>query len=154
MNTIKYTVVVLGIIIAFAIGGYTYIKSNFTDTGQLTKIADDINERGVDTKPVNQNGEVKLDMTEVEVQIYLHRMTHQHVVADEKWGGIDSSPENIQNLLIIVQANQNAYKHGNFYIQVLEQWQDGNFDNAVGVHNTIWSWHGGTVGRATSLINE
>ena len=154
MKTFKYTVIILSIIAAIGIGAYFYIVREFTDTGQLTKIAEEVNERETEVKYGDQSDNVELAMTEVEVQIYLHHMTHQHVIADEKWGSVDTTPQNIKNLLTIVQANQDAYEHGNFYIQVLEQWEQGDFSNSVGVHNTIWSWHQGAVGRATGLKNE
>lgn len=157
MRTLKYTIVAFGILAGIGFAGYYFIVTAFTNAGQLEKIAEEVTER--ETQPTigifeEKEEHVDLSMTEIEVQIYIHHMTHQHVVADKKWGSVETTPQNIKNLLAIVQSNQDAYEHSDFYIQTLEQWQDGNFNNAVGVHNTIWNWQGGTVGRATDLVNE
>lgn len=142
---------ILGVIVALVIGAYFYINRDFTDTGELTRVAEEIKERDVQFKPEDK---VQLDMEESEVQTYIHHMTHQHVEADKKWGVIESSRQNIENLLTIVQANQDAYEHSDYYIEVLEQWQEGNFNNAVSVHNFIWDLQGGTIGKAKRLLNE
>lgn len=151
MKTIKYSVVILGVIAAIGIGAYFYIQNEFADGDELTKIAEEINERETPLPFANEE-EVELDMTETEVQIYIHHMTHQHVEAQPKWGEVVTTPQNIENLLTIVQANQDAYEYSDFYIDVLEKWEQGDFSNSVEVHNTIWNWHGGTIGRATSLL--
>ena len=153
MKTIKYSVVILGIIAALVIGAYFYIQKEFTDGAELTKIAEEVSERETPL-PFANDDEVELDMTETEVQTYIHHMTHQHVVADKKWGEVATTPQNIENLLIIVQANQDAYEYSEFYIDVLEKWEQNDFSNAMSAHNTIWNWHNGTIGKATGLINE
>ena len=63
------------------------------------------------------------------------------------------SEENIGNMLKIVKENYDHYKHSDFYEKTLLSWQEGDFSNAVSVHNTIWNWHNGTVGRATGLMS-
>lgn len=153
MRTLKYSVVILSVIAAIGIGAYLYLQKEFTDGAELTKIAEEINERETPL-PFTNEEEVELDMTETEVQIYIHHMTHQNVEAQPKWGFVETTPQNIENLLTIVQANQDAYEYSEFYIDVLEKWETGDFSNSVEVHNTIWNWHGGTIGRATGLINK
>ncbi|WP_033542103.1 DUF6241 domain-containing protein [Planococcus sp. CAU13] len=91
-------------------------------------------------------------LEETQLQTYLHRMTHQKVTADKKFGAIEMSEANISNLLKIVEVNYNYYEHSEFYEEMLTAWQNGNFSNAVNVHNTIWKWHNGNVGRATGLM--
>lgn len=154
MTTLKYSGVILGIIAAIGIGAYLFLQKEIGNPDDLTKVAEEINERGVQVKPEDNENEVELDMTESEVQTYFHLMTHQHVKADKKWGAVESSPQNIKNLLTIVKANQDAYEYNQYYIEVLELWSEGNFSNAVSVHNTIWKWKGGTVGRATGLLSD
>ena len=155
MKTIKYSVIILGIITAIVIGAYLFFQKEIGDTEDLTKVAEEINERGVQVKPEEDNeSEVELDMTESEVQTYLHLMTHQHIKADKKWGAVQTTPQNIKNLLVIVQTNQDAYEYSDYYIEVLELWEQGNFSNTVSVHNFAWDKKNGTVGRATGLMNK
>ncbi|AQQ52861.1 DUF6241 domain-containing protein [Planococcus lenghuensis] len=153
MKTFKHVVIVLGLIAALAVGGYYYIKQDLASPDELAQTAEEINEREQHKGEVREN-DVEVSMEESEVQTYLHQMTHQHVIASEKWGSVESNPQNIENLLTIVQANRNEYEHSAYYIGVLEQWREGNFSNAVSVHNFVWKLQGGTVGKATGLLSE
>ena len=92
-------------------------------------------------------------MTEAMLQFHLHEMTHSKVYAEDKWGSVrPMTQNNIDKLLAIVEASD--YKEKAFYRNTLEDWQDGDFSGAVDVHNTIWHWHRGSVGKATRLMTE
>lgn len=82
----------------------------------------------------------------------LHHMTHQKVKADRKWGNVQITDERIEEMLGI--AEESSYSYKDFYVETLNEWQDGNFDNAVEVHNTIWNSKNGTVGKAYGLMTE
>lgn len=152
MRILKYSIIILIAIAAIGIGAYFHAVNSFTSSSELERTADEVTER--EGQPLKSSYEDELEMPEKKVQVYIHHMTHQHVVADKKWGNVPSSPQNIENLLTIVLANHGEYKYSEYYVEVLEQWKEGDFSNAVDVHNTIWRWHGGTVGKATGLINE
>lgn len=131
------------------LGGVAYMfiqELSANDETRITEVAEVI-----EKQPVQTNIE-KPSMQEVQVQIYLHQMTHQKIVADEKRGAIQMSPDNIRNMLTIVRDNAGLYEHAAFYENTLVAWEEGNFSNAVAVHNTIWAWHNGTVGKATGLM--
>lgn len=139
--------------------GYWFVQDFFADDGgELSEVAEEIEEREVsaettDTKQAKKSvNKADADMDEERVQIYLHQMTHQKIVADKKRGAVEMSEENITNMLKIVKENYDYYEHSEFYEQTLLAWQNDDFSNAVSVHNTIWSWHNGTVGRATGLM--
>ncbi|TWT24235.1 DUF6241 domain-containing protein [Planomicrobium sp. CPCC 101110] len=151
---------ILGIIALIGFGGYLYIQQSFSKTAEeeITIAAQGITEQEgepeveeVSKEPIE--GGNKGDMDEKRIQKYLHLMTHQKVEAKEKWGAVEMTPENIENLLTIVESNQGRYENAAYYIEVLTQWQKGDFANAVEVHNYIWQLNGGTVGRATGLLD-
>ena len=98
--------------------------------------------------------EVDTSMSEEQVQVYIHQMTHQKIEADQKWGATKMSQENIENLLTIVKANVDVYERPTMYINILTEWQDGDFSGVVQAHNSIWNLQGGTVGRATGYATE
>ncbi|WP_273851173.1 DUF6241 domain-containing protein [Guptibacillus spartinae] len=87
---------------------------------------------------------------------YIHGMTHQKVQAEEKWGLYEMNDKNISNLLDILEniKEQETYEHYDFYYETLIQWKQGNFENALDVHNQIWKWNGGTTGKATRLLTD
>lgn len=80
----------------------------------------------------------------------MHHMTHQKVKADQKWGHLEITDERIEDMLEV--ARQSDYRYKDFYIEALEEWQAGVFDNAVEVHNVIWEAHSGNTGKAYDLL--
>ncbi|MGM0897066.1 MAG: DUF6241 domain-containing protein [Bacillota bacterium] len=92
-------------------------------------------------------------MSEQQFQLRMHQMTHQKVIADEKRGAVEMTPETIEKMLEIVRANQDVYERAFFYEVELTKWKEGNFSNVVGAHNVIWKLHHGTVGEATGLMS-
>ncbi|TLS36839.1 DUF6241 domain-containing protein [Pseudalkalibacillus caeni] len=90
-------------------------------------------------------------------QSLLHWMTHQKVKASEKWGKMQITEERIDQMLQVlntVKGTTNEYEHQEFYEDALNQWSGGDFSNAVTVHNTIWKWNGGTIGKATGPMTK
>ncbi|MFD1031333.1 DUF6241 domain-containing protein [Metaplanococcus flavidus] len=161
MKTILTTITISILTLAVIAGaGYWFIQ-DFTsnDAEEISAVADQIEERklsddtveasdseGTADKPVE-------DMPEGKLQTYLHQMTHQKIVAAKKIGAVEMTDENIENMLRIVRGNKEFYEHSEFYEETLVAWEKGDFSNAVSAHNTIWNWHGGTVGRATGLMS-
>ncbi|MGG2065864.1 DUF6241 domain-containing protein [Bacillus sp. S14(2024)] len=89
--------------------------------------------------------------TDTDIESRFHEMTHQKVIADERWGYIPMTPENIEAVIKLVESNKDQLHHYDFYIQVLNKWKSGDFSNCVDVHNQVWEWQGGQLGKATRL---
>ncbi|WP_213810490.1 DUF6241 domain-containing protein [Jeotgalicoccus sp. WY2] len=79
-------------------------------------------------------------------------MTHQKVKAEIKWGSLEITKERINNML--TTAEKSDYQYKDFYIETLSAWQQGDFTNAVQVHNVIWKSQDGSIGIATGLLTE
>jgi hypothetical protein len=88
--------------------------------------------------------------TEDEFQWMVHRMTHQKVAADIKDGATEMTPERIDELLKTLEETD--FVHENVYLRILDEWKEGNFENAVEAHNQILSLQNGTIGVATRLL--
>ncbi|RNF39589.1 DUF6241 domain-containing protein [Planococcus salinus] len=145
------TLVVLAVLAAIGAGGYYFIQ-NLSPEKEISDAAKEVEKQlEKDSGAAEEAGE-EVGLDETEFQIKLHQMTHQKIVASEKRGAIEMTPENIRDMLMIARANEVYYKHSDFYEETLLTWQNGDFSNAVYVHNTIWDWHNGTVGRATGLM--
>ncbi len=82
----------------------------------------------------------------------LHKMTHQKVYADEKWGAVEITEERVDLLWNI--ARESEFSHRDFYMETLNAWKDGDFNNVVQVHNFIWEIQNGSIGRATRPLTE
>lgn len=153
----KILVIALGLAVVGG-AGYWFMQSFLTKDGkEISTVVEEIDKReaSAETTEAAETKKIsgKADMEEEQVQIYLHQMTHQKIVADKKRGAVEMSEENIGNMLKIVKENYDYYDHSDFYENTLLAWQNDDFSNAVSVHNTIWNWHKGSVGRATGLMS-
>ncbi|MBN8207880.1 hypothetical protein JI666_03860 [Bacillus sp. NTK071] len=95
--------------------------------------------------------------SENEFQDYIHGMTHQKVVAKQKWGIYQISDERIDSMLGVlekIKGTPDEYEHFDFYLETLNQWDEDNYQNAVEVHNHIWRLNGGTIGKAKRLMTN
>ncbi|ANU22530.1 DUF6241 domain-containing protein [Planococcus donghaensis] len=155
-SVLKTSAITIGVLALLVVGGYYFFTQGSSTGGNITKVAEEIEEN--DNKAVAAEKEDEqadsndLKMSEGELQVYMHQMTHQKIAASKKKGAVEMTPEHIEGLLTIVNAYAGDYKHSDFYLATLEKWKEGDFSNTVNVHNTIWDWHGGTVGRATGFM--
>lgn len=160
LQTFLFSIIGLAVL---AGAGYWFINNHSADEGdEISEVAKEIQQQTESSgeaqaaEPAKTAGvkkEAHVGMSEAQVQIYLHQMTHQKIVADKKRGAVEMSPENIKSMLTIVRKNIDTYEHSDFYEKTLTAWEQGEFSNAVTVHNTIWNWHKGTVGRARGLAS-
>ncbi|QGH33728.1 hypothetical protein GI584_06720 [Gracilibacillus salitolerans] len=90
--------------------------------------------------------------SEINFRDTLHHMTHQKVHAEDKWGAVEITDERIELMLETVKNSD--FTHRDYYIEALTAWQNGDFSNAVEVHNYIWELKDGNVGRALRLYSE
>jgi Family of unknown function (DUF6241) len=106
----------------------------------------------VDNVTENPFGGSKLDLSEKEILNYMHGMSHQKVVAEEKWIHYEMTNERIQFLISIVENGN--YKNGELFMDILQRWAEGDFQRADKDHNKIWSLQGGNVGEATGVMTS
>ncbi|MFP3126263.1 DUF6241 domain-containing protein [Ectobacillus funiculus] len=150
---LMWIMVSIGLLAGSAYGAFYFISNwevkNVTVPTEDKAEVEDVNPTELRVQDVvdTQSEEV----TDTEVQHLLHGMTHQKVVANEKWTFTIMSPKNIKSTIGIVERNKDHLTHYNFYIEALKRWEQGDFSNCVEVHNQVWEWEGGNVGKATRL---
>ncbi|MYL62168.1 hypothetical protein GLW07_02240 [Bacillus hwajinpoensis] len=85
----------------------------------------------------------------------LHGMTHQKVYAEEKWTLVEMTDARIDDMLTILDQVEGTgeYEHYDLYEQALTKWKHGNYENAVYVHNELWSLKNGSIGKASRLLS-
>ncbi|MGG4197685.1 DUF6241 domain-containing protein [Peribacillus frigoritolerans] len=89
--------------------------------------------------------------TQEEVMYVMHHMTHQKVIAEEKWGAVEMNSENINAVYDIVVDSDFMLKGD--LLNIVSGWKEGNFDNVAQDHNYFWEYQNGTVGKATGILN-
>lgn len=150
--------ILLGIIITL---GFTYIPDKLSEwNDSLAKPPEPLEEEEINeliaTVPEETNDDITeqfpKDMSETQVMDAIHHMSHQKIKAkdNKKWGALQITPERIDRLIEVVQAND--YKHSELYLSILEEWKAESFDNSVRAHNAIWKLKNGTIGEAERLL--
>ncbi|UDY80692.1 PRK06770 family protein [Geobacillus phage GR1] len=80
----------------------------------------------------------------------MHKMTHQKIRAEDKWGAIPMTEDTINQVYEVVSNSDFDIK--NDLLDILERWRKGDFSQADHDHNYIWNWQGGTIGKAYGLM--
>ncbi|MCW1929108.1 DUF6241 domain-containing protein [Bhargavaea beijingensis] len=86
----------------------------------------------------------------------MHQMTHQKIVADEKWGAIPMTTRNIEQIDSIVSNSKKirSPEVRNQLVQIITKWERGDFSEADKDHNYIWKLQKGTLGKARGLLSK
>ncbi|MGE7935793.1 PRK06770 family protein [Bacillus paramycoides] len=82
----------------------------------------------------------------------MHHMTHQKVVAEQKWGAIPMSKKNSVIVRDIIK-NSNFEKKEEL-LAIAERWANGDFSKIVEDHNYFWTTQEGSIGKATGAMGQ
>ena len=92
------------------------------------------------------------DAPEAAVMAMMHKMTHQKVIASEKWGIIQMNQESISKAKKLLLASDFNSKEE--LLEIISRWEKGDFDQVDEDHNFIWGLQGGSIGRATGILSD
>ncbi|MEV5112953.1 DUF6241 domain-containing protein [Peribacillus frigoritolerans] len=90
--------------------------------------------------------------TETEVMDVMHKMTHQKVRSQDKWGSIPMSPKIIEEVYKIVDSSD--FQHRDRLLSIAARWRDFDFSTIVQDHNFFWEDKAGTVGKAHGTLSR
>lgn len=90
--------------------------------------------------------------TETEVMDVMHKMTHQKVRSQDKWGAIPMSPKIIEEVYKIV--NSSDFQHRERLLSIAARWRDFDFSTIVQDHNFFWEDKEGTVGKVHGTLSR
>ncbi len=147
-----FAVIALGFYYYFSTGSLPFQKSAVTVKVQETKSGESV----IKMEDVNSSvidREFPMDMSENEVMSAIHKMSHQKVVADKKWGAIPLTHDRVNRLMKVVHENYSVYRNSNIYIDILKRWSKGDFSNVADDHNKVWELQGGTIGAAVGIAS-
>jgi hypothetical protein len=84
--------------------------------------------------------------TELEVIEVMHKMTHQKVRAEDKWGAIPMSDDTINQVYDIISKSN--FEQKDSLLAIIDNWKNNNFANVDLDHNFFWNLEDGTIGKA------
>ena len=94
-------------------------------------------------KPKSNNEAIKL----------IHSLANTLVKAEYKWQCSEVTPKTIDMALEGVEKIKDDYDKMHLRNSLIK-WQDGDFSNAVDVHNYVWEMLDGTIGKAKELDKD
>lgn len=104
---------------------------------------------------VINNNDKKVVYSEYRVVKFIHEMSNKIINPGDgqKYGITDITPKKIQVALDSLENISN--KEAKEYLtKALNKWKNGEFDNAVEVHNYVWHMLDGEIGIAVSLDHD
>ncbi len=162
LKIVSWPLRIMILLAVLALGFYGYFSREGSEplqkkeavTVQETKTEEGKSEITIqDASSAEIEKEFPVNMKENELMSAIHKMSHQKVTAEKKWGAIPLTPERVKRLLAVVNENQTKYKNAELYLDILNRWAEGDFSEAVADHNDIWALQGGTVGEATGIAS-
>lgn len=150
------------IVVAISLGflGYIFVDMmNQRATSTSSQKVDEVQESANASEAVSEEvimsnnpfGSEISTLSEEDILNYMHGMSHQKVIADEKWLHYEMTNERILFLINVVENGQ--YEHEEVMMDILTRWKEGDFSRADEDHNAIWSIQGGTIGKATGVMS-
>ena len=94
-------------------------------------------------KPKNNNEAIKL----------IHSLANTLIEADYKWQCTEVTPKTISIALEGVEKIKDDYDRMHLR-NALSKWKNGDFSNAVNVHNYVWEMLDGNIGKAEKLDKD
>jgi len=134
---------------AIAVGVWYYGQEEITAQApkEIGKFqTSNISEKGA-TSPLNLN--FRNDASDV-LRI-MNQMTHQKVVAADKWGAIPMTVENINDVYDHVESS--SYDEKEDLLKILAKWKAGDFSEVDKDHNKVLKLQGGNVGHAHDILS-
>ncbi|WP_147536129.1 DUF6241 domain-containing protein [Bacillus marasmi] len=154
----KYVIIALSVIGIALISAYLYNGKWGTDSSSkpvATQAEQDKAKQELDKsfETATPTGEMRdyAGMSELELLDEIHGMTHQKVMADQKWGSSEITKDKVEMIYEVVKSKK-ASEIRSMLIDILEPWVKGDFSNAVEDHNRIWNYKDGNIGEATRLL--
>lgn len=91
--------------------------------------------------------------SEQELLEILHKMTHQKVRAQKKWGFIQMTEVNLIAVKEVLEENPILNENINM-LEMVDTWLNNEFSNIVADHNSLWGEKEGTVGKAYGRLSQ
>jgi Family of unknown function (DUF6241) len=157
-NKILVASIIVG---AICLGCFSVIMLDMVNSKAVSTAKADNEEQTLKEKNDKDSEEVNLavnpfggkdstELKEKDILNYMHGMSHQKVIAEEKWLHYEMTTERVNYLIEVVENGQ--YENEEVFLDILHRWSVNDFSEADKDHNKIWRIQGGTIGEATGVM--
>jgi hypothetical protein len=88
---------------------------------------------------------------ELDVINVMHKMTHQKVRSEDKWGAVPMTLEIINEVISVIESNN--YDNKDDLLRIAKKWKDHDYEDIVQDHNYFWALQDGTIGEAYGILS-
>ena len=131
--------------------------NNFLEKDNLRKIlggeSESVDLKNAKPAVVVKESEVKKPKTNAEELKLIHSLANSLIKAEYKWECTEVTPKTIKKVISGIDCLRDREERI-YFRSNLEKWKNGDFSNAVEVHNKVWSILEGNVGEAYDLDEE
>ena len=119
---------------------------------ETENVESDNTEYETEVKIEDDGTQVVIPKDEYDAIQFVHRMSNSVIKAKDnrKYGKIEITPDHI-DIAISCLSLVNDESTRSFIEGQLMEWKEGNFDNAVMIHNFVWDILNGEVGKAIAV---
>lgn len=155
MKKIVLSLVGIACLVALVFGGQwlfnkTKSKEEEIATASAEEIAEGKSPQSKLVPDVLPSPDINSNSSQDDVISVMHKMTHQKIIANEKWGAILMTQENIVTVHEIIELSN--YPNKNELLKITKRWINGDFGSVDNDHNIIWTLQGGSIGRAQGIM--
>lgn len=139
---------------ALVIGSQWFLGKNKEEISITAASAEDIAEgKSSQSRKVSgalPNLDISSNPSQDDILSAMHMMTHQKIIANDKWGAILMTTENIETVHEIIGLSDFSDKGE--LLKITTRWKAADFGSVDRDHNSIWGLQGGTIGKAQGIM--
>ena len=139
---------------ALVVGSQWFLGKNQEDISISAASAKDIAEgKSSQSRKVSgalPNLDIGSNPSQDDILSAMHMMTHQKIIANDKWGAIPMTTQNIDSVHAIIELSNFSDK--NNLLKITTRWKAADFGSVDRDHNSIWRLQGGTIGKAQGIM--
>ncbi len=96
------------------------------------------------------NLNISSNSSESEILNAMHSMTHQKIIANEKWKSIPMTSDHITTIKKILESSN--FPEKKVLLKIINRWETKDFSRIDKDHNVVWKLQGGTIGKAQGIM--
>lgn len=142
-------------LVAFMAGIVVMVMNFNTKDQQSEELSTDLDRLVEQTEEVDGQPQiVEPTFSDDEIAVIIHKMSHQKVEADEKWGAIRITEDRLKALSDQIEVEKDNLANYDLFRSIVDSWMDGDFSRVDEQHNDVWNMQGGTIGKATGILTK
>lgn len=151
---IGWSIISIALIIMIVLGAFLALEGVQVNqaAGKIGSMIDKEGGQPEKIGGVEHSTGLSADSTQEEVITVMHKMTHQKVKANDKWGVVPMTPSTVNEVYTVIDNSDFQLRSG--LLKIASKWKNGQYDSIVEDHNFFWKMQEGTIGKAYEKMSQ